>query len=63
MDFIDFVLRLSSINLESVEVNEKLIPVSPGVEFLSRSQVNRGFGVLKTLLQIVYLPLKLLFLL
>lgn len=57
MDFIDFILRLSSKNPESVEVNEKLRPTSAGVGFLPRSQVNRGFGVLKRLLQAVYLHL------
>lgn len=63
VDFIVFILKLSSINLESVEVNEKLTPASAGLGFLPRSQVNRGLGVLKRLLQTVYLPLKLLFLL
>lgn len=61
MDFIDFILRISRVNLESVEVNEKLTPTSAGLGFLPRSQMNRGIGILKRFLQTVYLPVKLFF--
>jgi len=62
VDYIDFILRVSRINLEFVEVNEKLTPTSAGRGFLPRSQMSRGIGILKRFLQTVYLPVKLCFL-
>lgn len=61
VDFTDFILGISSINLKSIEVNEKLTPASAGPGFLPRSQMNRGIGILKGFLQTVYLPVKLCF--
>lgn len=43
VDFRDFILRVSWINLESIEVNEKLKPTSAGLEFLPGSQINRNW--------------------
>lgn len=61
VDFIDFILRISRINLESIEVSEKLTPALAGLEFLPTSQMNRGIGILKRFLQTVYLPVELCF--
>jgi len=61
VDFRDFILRASWINLESIEVNEKLKPTSAGLGFLPGSRVNRGIGILKRFLKTVYLRVKLCF--
>lgn len=61
MGFRDFILRVSSINLESIAVNEELALTSAGLGFLPRSQMNRGIGILKRFLQTVSLPVKLFF--